>query len=129
MSQEDEQSLRDFHKSLVRKNQNSVPRIKADIDMLEGFLTKSLKNKVTDDNKKRQEQISDTKKQFDSLSRKISVLHGLVTQNEKGISNLKNSFQNEDVERDIEIANSLIDQISGCKYDIDGSNGDKEGNK
>ena len=62
ISADDEQQLRDFYNTLVRKNQSNVPKIRTDIDLLEGFLAKSLKNKVTDDNKKCQKQISDAKK-------------------------------------------------------------------
>ena len=62
ISVDDEQQLRDFYNTLVRKNQSNVPKIRTDIDLLEGFLAKSLKNKVTDDNKKCQKQISNAKK-------------------------------------------------------------------
>ena len=52
ISVDDEQSLKDFFKALSKKNQQSLPRLKADIDVLEGFLAKSMKNKAADDNKK-----------------------------------------------------------------------------
>lgn len=103
VSADDEQALKDFYCALLRKNQQSVPRIKADVDMLEGFLAKSLKNKVADDNKKCQEQISDTKKQFDSLARKIATLNGKLATAEKGAAALKASFENEDFERAAEL--------------------------
>lgn len=127
ISADDEQALKDFYSALLRKNQQSVPRIKADIDTLEGFLAKSLKNKVADDNKKCQEHISDTKKQFDSLARKIAALNGKLASAEKGAAALAASFENADFERAAELKNSLMDQIAGSKYDISGADSEKAG--
>jgi len=44
-----------------------IPRIKRNIDNLEGFSLKSLKNKINDDNKRSQVQISKMKKNYEDL--------------------------------------------------------------
>ena len=109
ISADDEQSLKDFYNALMRKSQHNLPRVKADIDVLEGFLAKSLKNKAADDNKKCQEHISGTKKQFDCFARKITALNGKLAAAEKNTDALKASFDNEDFEREAEIKSSLMD--------------------
>lgn len=86
-----------------------MPRIKSDIDALEGFFAKSLKNKVVDDNKKCQENISDAKKQFDNLARRIASLNNKLNATEKNADALKGSYDNEDFERKADINNQVMD--------------------
>jgi uncharacterized protein YpuA (DUF1002 family) len=48
-----------------------IPRAKKDIDQLEAYTIKSLKNKLNDDNKKSQNSIADMKKRFEDLQKYI----------------------------------------------------------
>ena len=64
-----------------------------------------MKNKVVDDNKKCQENISDTKKQFDNLAGRIVSLNNKLAATEKNADALKGSFENEDFERKADIDN------------------------
>jgi hypothetical protein len=50
--------LRENLKALQKIDSVDNPRIKRNIDMLEGFSVKSLKNQLNDDNKKSQAMIS-----------------------------------------------------------------------
>jgi len=52
------QQLRENLKALQKIDSVDNPRIKRNIDMLEGFSVKSLKNQLNDDNKKSQAMIS-----------------------------------------------------------------------
>lgn len=49
---EDLHQLRQNLKSLDKQNDIDLPRIKKNIDMLEAFAIKALKNKLNEDNKK-----------------------------------------------------------------------------
>lgn len=68
-----------------------------------------MKNKVVDDNKKCQENISDTKKQFDDLARRIASLNNKLNATEKNADALKGSYDNEDFERKADINNQVMD--------------------
>ena len=58
-----EQNLED-----LEKQQNvDIPRITEQVDALENFSMKALKNKLNDDNKKSQAQIAVMKKNYDDL--------------------------------------------------------------
>ena len=51
-------------------------------------------------------------------------LNNKLTTTEKNADALKRAFDNEDFERKSDIDNKIIDQIAGCKFDINGSKGD-----
>lgn len=68
-----------------------------------------MKNKVVDDNKKCQENISDTKKQFDDFARRIASLNNKLNATEKNADALKGSYGNEDFERKADINNQVMD--------------------
>lgn len=101
-----------------------IPRIKKNIDMLEGFSVKSLKNQLNDDNKKNQGMISTMKKSFEDLQRQIDKLNLKVATTSKQITNLKKSFGNDDLERENEFKRLLDDKLEACNRDI---NGDRSG--
>ena len=62
-------------KSLQKIESVDIPRIKRNIDQLEGFTIKNLKNTLNDDNKKSQVQISKMKKNYEDLQRIIDALN------------------------------------------------------
>lgn len=67
ISLDDLQQLRQNLQSEKKIDTIDIPRIKRNIDNLEGFSLKSLKNKINDDNKKSQVQISKMKKNYEDL--------------------------------------------------------------
>lgn len=60
-----------------------VPRIKKDIDRLEGFRVKALKNEVTLDNKKTQADLSGLKRSFEDLQKEIDALNKKIEKTRK----------------------------------------------
>lgn len=54
-------------KVLQKQDDTDMPRIKENIDKLEGFCIKSLKNQLNEDNKKSQNLISKMKKNYEDL--------------------------------------------------------------
>jgi chromosome segregation ATPase len=72
---EDLHSLRQNLKALEKQLTVDIPRIKKNIDMLEAFAIKALKNKLNEDNKKSQNQISQMKRNYEDLQREIDNLN------------------------------------------------------
>ena len=97
-----------------------VPRIRKNIDMLEGFSVKSLKNQLNEDNKRSQAMISTMKKNFEDLQKEIERLNGKVVNCAQSITNLKNNFGNDDLERENDFVRLLDDKLEACNRDING---------
>jgi len=66
---EDIRELRQNVGSLEKLLNTDIPRIKRNIDQLEAFSMKALKNQLNDDNKKSQGQISKMKKNYEDLQK------------------------------------------------------------
>ena len=110
-------------KHLESQDTVEIPRIKKNIDQLEAYNTKALKNKLNDDNKKSQAQISAMKKRFEDLQKYIDALNSKVVLVRKNISALNTQFNDEDLEKDNDFKNNLEAKVDICDKDI---NGDKE---
>jgi len=67
ISPNDLHMLRSNLKSLEKQALVDIPRIKKNIDQLEAYAIKALKNRLNDDNKKSQNQISAMKKNYEDL--------------------------------------------------------------
>lgn len=78
IQQDDLQQLRAHLKSLEKLSGIDIPRIKRNIDQLEAFSLKALKNQLNDDNKKSQNQISKMKKNYEDLQRQIDALNSKI---------------------------------------------------
>ena len=63
----DIQQMKSNLKALEKLLGIEIPRVQRNIDMLDGFSQKSLKNKLNDDNKKSQAMISQMKKNYEDL--------------------------------------------------------------
>lgn len=120
ISLNDLQQLREDLKALQKIDSVDNPRIKRNIDMLEGFSVKSLKNQLNEDNKRSQAMISQMKKNFEDLQRQIEKLNGKVVTCSQSIITLKNNFGNDDLERENEFVRLLDDKLEGCNKDING---------
>lgn len=70
--------LRQNLKSLEKAELVDIPRIKKNIDLLEAFSNKALKNKLNEDNKKSQTKIGNMKKNYEDLQRRIDALNKLL---------------------------------------------------
>ena len=81
--------LRSNLKSLEKQISVDVVRIKKNIDMLEAYAIKALKNKLNDDNKKSQNMISKMKKNYDDLQKEIDALNNKMGKVKKETADLK----------------------------------------
>ena len=107
----------------LEKQQNiDIPKIVKNIDQLENFSTKALKNKLNDDNKKSQGQIAVMKKNYDDLQKVIEELNKKAGKVKEGIDGVRNELVSEDIEKDGDIAKLLDARLGECEKDI---NGDK----
>ena len=100
----------------------SLPRIRRNIDQLEAFSNEALKNKINDDNKKSQGQISKMKKSYDDLQKLIDALNNKLQKVKQAHNELNDALNTEDMEKDNEIRQRVGEKITGCDRDI---NGDK----
>lgn len=107
---------------LEKQHNVDIPKIVKNIDQLENFSMKALKNKLNDDNKKSQGQIAVMKKNYDDLQKIIDELNKKAGKVKEGIDVLKEEFVNEDIEKDNDIAKLLDRNLTECDKDI---NGDK----
>ena len=107
---------------LEKQHNVDIPKIVKNIDQLENFSMKALKNKLNDDNKKSQGQIAVMKKNYDDLQKIIDELNKKAGKVKEGIDVLKEEFVNEDIEKDNDIAKLLDKNLAECDKDI---NGDK----
>ena len=100
---DDVQQLRQHFKSLEKLQGTDVPRIRRNIDQLEAFSLKALKNQLNDDNKKSQNQISKMKKNYEDLQKQIDTLNLKITKVTGEVDSVKVQFTNDDLERTNEI--------------------------
>jgi len=122
----DVQALRQHFKALEKLQGTDVPRIRRNIDQLEAFSLKALKNQLNDDNKKSQNQISKMKKNYEDLQKQIDTLNLKITKVQGEVDGLKEQFTNEDLERINEIQSSLDDKLNECDRDVNGDKAERD---
>lgn len=66
-----------------------MPRIRKNIDQLEAFSLKALKNQLNDDNKRSQNQISKMKKNYEDLQKQIDSCNTKIVKVTTNVHNLK----------------------------------------
>jgi len=120
ISSKDLKALKANLRALQKQDQVDVPRIKANIDALEGFSIKSLKNQLNDDNKKSQSQISAMKKSFEDLQKKIDSLNKKQDNIKITVQTLSDTYDDEDLERENDFINKIHDKLTTCDRDING---------
>ena len=119
---EDLQQMRQNLRALQKIEVTDLTRIIRNIDQLEGFILKNLKNTLNDDNKKSQGQISKMKKNYEDLQKAIDALNLKLVKVNGEVMRLKETFTNDDMERINEIALKCDDKLNDCDKNI---NGDK----
>ena len=122
---DDIQKLRQNLKSLQKQDQVDVPRIKRNIDQLEGFCLKALKNQLNDDNRRSQAQISKMKKNYEDLQKHIDALNKKIGSTSGEVQKLKDHFVNEDLERENEFFNTMSSKLAECDRDTNGDRGER----
>lgn len=105
---------------LEKQDQRDVPRIKKNIDDLEGFGLKNLKNQINDENKKSQAEIFKIKTVYDVLQKQIDQLNSKMTISQGKINNLNSQYMNDDLERSNEITSKLQGKLDQCSVDTNG---------
>ena len=100
ISTEELHQLRFNLKSLEKQENVDLPRIKLNIDMLEAFAVKALKNRLNDDNKKSQLQISSMKKNYEDLQKEIDQLNAKLGKVKEEFVVLQQKLDTEDKEKD-----------------------------
>ena len=105
---------------LEKQDQRDVPRIKKNIDDLEGFGLKNLKNQINDVNKKSQAEIFKIKTVYDVLQKQIDQLNSKMTISQGKINNLNSQYMNDDLERSNEITSKLQGKLDQCSVDTNG---------
>lgn len=115
---EDVQALKGIAKSLQKQDEVDLPRLRKNLDQLEGFSLKALKNQMHEDNKKSQQQISNIKKMFEDLQKVIDNLNGKIANASGDINTLREGFTNEDLERENEIMRELVDKLEQCDDEV-----------
>jgi len=113
-------------KVLENQDVNDLPRIKKNIDHLEAFTIKGLKNKLNDDNKKSQAQISTMKRHFENLQKQIDDLTKKIGSVRKNISEIENQFNDEDMEKDNDFKYKLHAIVDECDLDVHGDKNKKD---
>ena len=75
-----------------------------------------------EDNKKSQQQISQTKKMFEDLQKVIDNLNGKIAHASGDINGLREGFTNEDLERENEIMRDLVERLEQCDDEVNADN-------
>jgi hypothetical protein len=87
------------YKVLTRQDEIDLPRLRKNVETLEGFTLKALKARMHDDNKSSQGMIAKMKKAYEDLQKLIDALNGKLARNTSLCQSLKDQFTNEDLER------------------------------
>ena len=116
------QALSHHSKSLEQLQEVDVPRIRLNIGQLESFSLKALKNKLNDENKRSQNQISKMKKNYEDLQKQIELTNKKIDVVHTEATTMKELFikVNEDLERENEFKNSIEDKLLACDRDVNG---------
>ena len=81
---------------------------------------KSLKNKLSDDNKKSQNQISLMKRNYEDLQKEIDDLNNKLAKVKDEAGALAKRLDNEDKEKDNDLKNGVEAKLNECDSDING---------
>mmetsp|Transcript_21886 Transcript_21886/g.33965 ORF Transcript_21886/g.33965 Transcript_21886/m.33965 type:complete len:500 (-) Transcript_21886:2632-4131(-) len=122
---DDLQRLRSNLKTLQKQDSVDVPRIKRNIDQLEAFCIKALKNQLNNDNRKSQNKITKMKKNYEDLQKLIDALNKKIGVTSGEVQKLKDHFINEDLERENEFFNNLSSKLAECDKDVNGDRGER----
>jgi len=114
-------------KSLEKMVEIDIPRIKKNIDLLESFTIKTLKNKLNEDNKRSQAKISKMKRNYEDLQKEIDVLNSKLAKVRIEANEIRTRLDNEDLEKDNEISNKVDDRLCECDRDINGDKASEKG--
>ncbi len=120
ISTEDLHQLRYNLKSLEKQQNVDLPRIKVNIDMLEAFAVKAMKNRLNDDNRKSQAQISQMKKNYEDLQKEIDDLNVKLGKTKDDFAGVQGRLDTEDKEKDNDYQFKVLDKINECDKDING---------
>lgn len=118
MEPEDILVLKGAFKVITRQDEIDLPRLRKNVELLEGFTLKALKNRMHDDNKASQNVISRMKRAYEDLQKLIDALNAKLARNSSLCQSLKEQFNNEDLERTNEIYNELTSKLDKCNEDI-----------
>jgi hypothetical protein len=118
--------MRQNLKALQKMESVDIPRIKRNIDQLEAFTLKNLRNTLNDDNKKSQIQISKMKKNYEDLQKVIDALNVKLVKVNGEVIRLKELFTNDDLERINEIFAKCDDKLADCDKNINGEKAQME---
>lgn len=110
-------------KTLEKQMNVDLPRIKQNIDMLEAFAIKALKNRLNEDNRKSQNQISQMKKNYEDLQKEIDSLNTKHAKVKEEFKALQIKLDTEDKEKDNDFAFKIADKLVDCDKDINGHKG------
>lgn len=124
---EDLHQLKQNLKALEKQLTVDLPRIKKNIDLLEAFAIKALKNKLNEDNKKSQNQISQMKRNYEDLQREIDNLNNKLGKVRDESAALQKRLDNEDKEKDNDIKFKVEDKLNECDRDINGHKAEQPG--
>ena len=116
-SLDDLYQLRQSLQTLKDQESVDIPKLRKNLDNLEGFNVKSLRNTLNDDNKKSQNQIFRMKKNFEDLQVWIDKLNTKIADSQRSLDDLL-SFSNEDLERDNEVNGKLLDKFNEYVGDV-----------
>ena len=114
-------------KSLEKLADIDIPRIKKNIDLLEHFTIKTLKNKLNEDNKRSQTKISKMKRNYEDLQKEIDALNSKLAQVRIEANEIRVRLDNEDMEKDNEIRTKIDDRLCECDKDINGERAAEKG--
>lgn len=95
--------------------------------MLEAFAIKALKNKLNEDNKKSQNQISLMKRNYEDLQKEIDNLNNKLGKVKEESGALQKRLDNEDKEKDNDVKFKIEDKIAECDKDINGHKSEQPG--
>ena len=124
---EDLHQLKQNLKALEKQLTTDLPRIKKNIDMLEAFAIKALKNKLNEDNKKSQNQISQMKRNYEDLQKEIDNLNNKLGKVKDESAALQKRLDNEDKEKDNDVKFKIDDKLNECDRDINGHKAEQPG--
>ena len=114
-------------KSLEKLADIDIPRIKKNIDLLEHFTIKTLKNKLNEDNKRSQTKISKMKRNYEDLQKEIDALNSKLAKVRIEANEIRVRLDNEDMEKDNEIRTKIDDRLCECDKDINGERAAEKG--
>ena len=112
-------------KAICKYLDTDIPRIKKNIDSLEAFTVKALRNKLNEDNKKSQGLITQMKKNYDDLQKEIDALNSKLVTVRSASKAMQDKLEGADLEKENEIKNRISDKLNDCDRDINGDQAER----